>query len=145
MELPFELSKNHKSNMKGQWKYKGLITDKFEEIYQRYIYSTNCELCGEEYKSRRDRHMEHSHQTGEFRNICCRTCNSKKRDVKMKSDNISGYRHIFKERSSRYKQGFTWRFEVTIDCKNKKIKTSTDLEKLIKFRDEWLEKNNYYT
>ena len=144
MELPFELSKSHKAITKWNWKNRGLITDEFEEIYQQYIYSSNCELCGNEYKSRNDRQMEHCHETGKFRNICCRSCNQKKRDAKIKSHSKSGHKYIHKEIRTDSNQGFTWKFRVTINGKHKTIKKSVNLEKLIKFRDEWLEKNEYY-
>ena len=148
MDLPFELYKNHKSITKARWKKSGLICtdEEYNVIYKRYIYSTNCELCGNEYKSRRDRHMDHSHQTGEFRNICCRTCNYKKRDVKIQSNNTSGFKYINIRNDPRYKQGFNWVFKVHIDGKRKQIKTSIDLEKVIKFRDEWFKANpDYHT
>ena len=146
MELPFELDKRHKSHTKSGWKTRGLITDEFEEIYKQYIYSTNCDLCGTEYKSRRDRCMEHSHDTGEFRNICCQICNARKSDVKIRSDNTSGHKYISKEKDPRYKQGFRWIFMVQINGKRKTIKKLVNLEKLIKISDEWFKDNpNYYT
>ncbi len=144
MDLPFELQKYHKSDMKNTWKSIGLITDEFETIYKQYIYSTNCELCGNKYKARNDRCMEHSHETGEFRNICCRSCNQRKRDVKIRSDNTSGHKNICKIKKPRYKQGFIWKFQVIIDGKCKPIKSSVNLQKLVKFRDEWFKDNPDY-
>ena len=85
--------------------------------------------------------MEHNHETGKFRNICCRKCNARKSDKKMRSDNTSGYRYIYKNKRSSCKQGFRWRFAVMIDGKNKVIKSCVDLEKLIKIRDEWFKHN----
>tara|TARA_R110000868_G_scaffold73437_2_gene212984 strand:+ start:247 stop:696 length:450 start_codon:yes stop_codon:yes gene_type:complete len=145
MELPFELYKKHKSTTKSNWKIKGLITDDFDTIYKQYIYASNCELCGNKYKSRHDRQMEHNHETGKFRNICCQQCNLRKGDIKMQSNNTSGHKHIDKNNDPTCKQGFRWRFSVRIDGKSKAIKTSVDLEKLIKFRDQWIVNNNYYT
>lgn len=146
MELPFELSKTHKSDTKSNWKKYGLITDEFEEIYQQYIYSTNCEICGKIYESRNDRHMDHSHATGKFRNVCCQKCNLRKRDVKIKSTNTSGYKHISQYKEPRCKQGFRWVFEVTVNCKRKWIKSSIDLEKVIQFRDKWFKEHpDYHT
>ena len=144
MELPFELYERHKSNMKAQWKHKGLITDEFEAIYEKYIYATNCELCKKKYKSRRDRQMEHCHETGEFRNICCRSCNQRKRDVKISSNNKSGLKCISEHKNRTCKQGFTWVFSVTIDRKRKTLKESVDLEKVIQFRDKWFEEHPDY-
>ena len=144
MDLPFELYKYHKSNIKSIWKKNGLITDEFEEIYKQYIYSSNCELCGNEYKTRRDRCMEHSHETGKFRNICCRICNQRKSDIKMRSHNKSGHKYISKKKNPSCKEGFTWLFQVTIDGKQKKIKSSVDLEMLLKFRDDYFKDNPGY-
>ena len=144
-KLPFELHKYHKYFTKCQWKKRGLITDEFEAIYEKYIYSTNCELCGEVYKSRNDRQMDHDHDTGKFRNVCCRSCNLRKRDVKIRTDNKSGHKYIYKSKDSRCKQGFIWGFTVQIDRKRKTLKESVDLEKVIQFRDKWLEENNYQT
>jgi len=147
MKLPFELYKNHKSNTKKNWKTKGLICseEELEEIYQRYIYSSHCEICEKIYETRDDRQMDHSHETGEFRNICCRSCNLRKRDVKI-SDNKSGYKYIYEQNDPACKQGFIWQFQVTIDGKRKKIKSSVDLEKLVKFRDEWFKQHpDYHT
>ena len=148
MELPFAVSKTNKGNTKSTWRYNGLKFENhlaFHIIYKRYIYSAVCELCDTKYKSRRDRHMEHCHATGKFRNICCQSCNMKKRDVKIRTDNKSGYKHIYKANKPRYKQGFCWVFKVFINGKNVRPKSSTNLEKLIKFRDKWLIENNYHT
>jgi hypothetical protein len=89
--------------------------------------------------------MEHCHATGAFRNICCQSCNQKKRDVKIRIDNKSGYKNINKQNNPTCKQGFRWVFQVCINGKNKKIKSLTNLEKLIEYRDKWLIENNYYT
>ena len=144
-KLPFELSKYHKTDTKRSWKHKGLITDEFEEIYERYIYSSHCELCKKKYKSRRDRHMDHSHKTGKFRNVCCRSCNMRRRDVKI-STNTSGYTHIHEHKNPVCKQGFDWQFKVRINGKTKTLKTAVDLEKVIQFRDKWYKDNpDYFT
>ena len=95
---------------------------------------------------RRDRHMDHNHETGEFRNICCKSCNARKSDNKIPSTNTSGHKNIYKQIEPTCKQGFLWSFRVTIDGKRKQIKTCVDLEKLIKIRDQWFKEHpNYYT
>ena len=144
MELPFELDTYHKSDTKRNWKKRGLTMDKFEEIYQQYIYSSHCELCKKKFENTRDRQMDHSHQTGEFRNIVCQSCNRRKRDVKMSKNNKSGYKYIHEAKDSRVKQGFYWRFDVQIDGKRKQLKSSVDIEKVIQFRDQWFKDNPKY-
>lgn len=148
MELPFELSKRNKAAAKSNWNSKGLKFENdlaFHIIYKKYIFSAVCELCDKKYKSRNDRQMEHCHTTGKFRNICCRSCNQKKRDVKIRKNNKSGYKFIIKRTDSRCKQGFYWIFKVSINGENKVIKSSINIEKLIEYRDKWLIENNYHT
>jgi hypothetical protein len=147
MELPFKLYKDHKSKTIWTWKYRCLKeTDEFiEELYNRYIVATHCELCDNQFKSSQDRQMEHNHETGEFRNIVCRSCNQKKYDVKIQSNNISGYKGIYKNKCKRYNQGFVWRFVVFINGKPKFIKSSTDLNKLVVFADKWKIENDYHS
>jgi hypothetical protein len=148
MKLPFELSKRHKTSTKSNWKKNGLICtdEEFEEIYQQYIYSSHCELCKKKYQTSRHRCMEHCHETGKFRNICCMSCNQRKRDRKTNSNNTSGYQYIIKQKDTTCKQGFTWVFQVTINGKGETKKTSVDLEKVIQFRDKWFEEHpDYFT
>ena len=119
MELPFELVKDHKPQTKYSWKRKGMICSKeeFEALYYMYIYATNCDLCDTQFKNTMDRHMEHSHTTGEFRNIVCRSCNKLKFDVKVRTDNTSGYVGIHKSIDKTCNQGFRWTFCVCINGK----------------------------
>ena len=143
-DLPFELKKYHKSKTRCNWKRYGLIMNNFEEIYNKYIYATHCELCNKQFATIRDRYMEHCHETGQFRNIVCNRCNLLKKDRKQ-SNNISGYKGISKITNKSCKQGYFWRFQVKINCKKKTIKTSVDLDKLVKFAEQWKKDNNYHT
>jgi hypothetical protein len=144
MELPFELKKEHKRKTERNWKIWGLNMDNFEEIYKKYIYSTHCELCNKEFPTTRDRHMDHNHATGEFRNIVCHKCNMLKSD-RFNKNNTSGYKGISKQTTPNAKQGYIWRFEAYIDGKRKIIKASVNKEKLIEFADKWKIDNNYHT
>lgn len=147
-----ELPKKHKSDTKAKWRYRGLILtnqEEFDEIYERYMASTNCELCNKPYKSNRDRHMDHIHyidnKWGWFRNVICNSCNQLRSDNKIPSTNTSGYIGICKDIDKEYKQGFRWRFRAVINGENKQIKTSINLEYLIKFATQWKLDNNYNT
>ena len=148
MELPFKLSKYHKNRTLDNWKNQGLIHDDKDSLYQEYIYATNCDLCGEFYKSSKDRQMEHEHLDGKygpFRNFTCHSCNQRKSDKKIQSNNTSGYKGISKQIDKTCKQGFVWHFRAMINGKNKSIKSCVDKDKLIEFAKQWKKDNNYNT
>ena len=145
--MKFELEKHHKRKTIYNWKRRGLIAEYHEMqiIYTRYINAEFCEICNKEFLTTIDRQMEHSHETGKFRNICCNKCNHLKSDVKIRKNNISGYKGIMKEIDKKCKQGFTWRFLAQVDGKQKTIKKSVNLEKLVEFAEKWKKENNYNT
>jgi len=69
-----------KSRIITGWKYKGLISEDYDVLYDRYIKSTNCDECGCDYGNKGDgssswRCMDHDHETGLFRNFLCNRCN----------------------------------------------------------------------
>tara|TARA_R100000353_G_scaffold113014_2_gene80941 strand:- start:820 stop:1383 length:564 start_codon:yes stop_codon:yes gene_type:complete len=61
----------------ANWKQIGVKDHHFSELYEYYIKETNCMICGEEFKTHRHRHLDHDHETGEVRYICCAKCNTK--------------------------------------------------------------------
>ena len=104
---------------KSSWKQHGLIItsqEEFLEIYRRYLLSDNCELCGNEYKNRTDKQMDHEHCIGKygwFRNIICSSCN-KLRDQTIQTNNTSGFRNITTE----FKRGKEfWRIQIQLKHK----------------------------
>ena len=143
-DLPFELYEEHKAKTRYNWKKRGLNMNNFEEIYNNYIHSKYCELCNKQFTKTIDRQMEHCHETGEFRNIVCNSCNALKADKKIQTNNTSGYKGISKKNDIRCKQGFTWRFRVNIDGKHKYIKQSQNFDELVEFAKKWKKENNYY-
>jgi hypothetical protein len=72
-----ELSKKHKTDTIGNWKRSGLIYHDFDELYEVYIKTMNCQHCGKEFPNKFDRCLDHAHETGMFRKIVCRQCNTK--------------------------------------------------------------------
>jgi len=85
-----------------KWKSRGLIdsdNDNYEKIHQRYIDTTNCDLCniklttGKKTTSTR-KEMEHDHKTGLFRNIVCHKCNNKIKDIETPSKSNTGLKNI---------------------------------------------------
>ena len=59
------------------WKRIGIKSNNYEELYLLYISMDYCMLCNEEFDKRINKHLDHNHQTGEVRYICCRSCNKK--------------------------------------------------------------------
>ena len=57
------------------WKRSGLIYDDYNELYEVYIKTMNCQHCNKEFKNSKDRCMDHEHSTGNFRAILCQKCN----------------------------------------------------------------------
>jgi hypothetical protein len=145
--MKFELPKNHKIQTIYNWKTRrGLIAGEHETqiIYTRYVNAEFCEICNKEFLTLTDRQMDHDHKSGKFRNVCCQSCNLKKSDIKLRKHNTSGYKNIYKK-PAETNQGFTWVFIVHIDGKNKQIKSSVNLEKLVEFAENWKKENNYNT
>ena len=146
------LPKYYETKKKAYWKKYGLIVtskEEFNEIFNRYLHSTNCEICHNNYKSRRNKQMEHEHlidnKYGPFRNVVCQSCNQRKKDKKIRFDNTSGYVGICKQIDKNYKQGFRWKFRANINGKVKTIKYSVNKELLIEFATQWKIDNNYNT
>tara|TARA_R110002110_G_scaffold127820_9_gene306936 strand:+ start:284 stop:688 length:405 start_codon:yes stop_codon:yes gene_type:complete len=74
-----QTEKGKRSQRIGTWKQRGLIGD-CELIYKIYKSTKYCDNCGFELNTgdnRMRKCMDHSHITGEFRNILCHACNSK--------------------------------------------------------------------
>tara|TARA_R110000772_G_scaffold175727_1_gene287495 strand:- start:59 stop:445 length:387 start_codon:yes stop_codon:yes gene_type:complete len=120
----------------------------FKAIYERYIYATHCELCQKVFPNTRDRQMDHQHlhgKYGPFRNVVCNKCNLRKADTEMRSNNKSGHKGIYWDKSKN-----AWRFQAMVigedgKSKQKYIKQMKDLDELIAFADQWKIDNNYHT
>jgi len=62
------------------WKKRGVICDDYDALYNQYINTPNCENCNVEltvdrYNTPTTRCLDHNHDTGEFRNVVCHSCN----------------------------------------------------------------------
>ena len=94
-------TKKHRYDTIYKWKSRGVIYPDYDELYQTYINTLECQHCLKEFKSTRDRCMDHDHQTGQFRMIVCQKCNVM--DTYIKYPN--GYtEEIKKENYKKYKQ-----------------------------------------
>lgn len=142
MELPFKLYKLHKTRTNYSWKKRGMIftPEEFEEIYKKYIYATNCELCNVLFPNTRNRHLDHDHETGKIRNIVCNKCNRIKRDNKPSETN-TGEKHICKSKTKVYKQGYGFFIQIKRDGKYILGTARKTLEEAIIIRDTFIRNN----
>ena len=71
---------NPKSDIISLWKVRGVIDEDFDALYEYFITQTNCWICDKVYNKdiKMDRRcLDHNHDTGEVRYICCNYCNFK--------------------------------------------------------------------
>ena len=76
-----------KSKKISEWRFIGVIETEqytFDELYETYLYHTNCEECDVELTTGRfitktTKCLDHDHETGKFRDILCHSCNVKRR------------------------------------------------------------------
>ena len=69
-----------KLNTIKNWKRRGLICEDYDSLYCHYLTATECDNCNITFGEKGDgsrsfKCMDHSHQTGEFRNFLCCNCN----------------------------------------------------------------------
>ena len=57
------------------WKSYGLIHENINELYNKYLDATNCEVCKYVFDETNWRCMDHDHDTGLFRQFLCNRCN----------------------------------------------------------------------
>ena len=71
---------NHEKMTIKNWKRRGLIELEgvytYQSLYEYYLSINNCEVCNKKFKNSIDRCMDHSHITGLFRWVLCRSCNN---------------------------------------------------------------------
>lgn len=87
----YSCPEKNKNNRIGMWKRRGVVSDDFDALYEKYINTYECELCKCELSRGKGlvgrRHLDHDHETGLFRNILCGKCNIHL-NKKIKSTNI---------------------------------------------------------
>tara|TARA_R110001606_G_scaffold140040_1_gene278639 strand:- start:45 stop:464 length:420 start_codon:yes stop_codon:yes gene_type:complete len=68
-----------KTNRINTWKQIGVISDDFNELYNKYINTNNCDNCDVELIHGNfgfnKKVLDHCHKTGKFRNVLCNGCN----------------------------------------------------------------------
>ena len=75
----YKQSDKYKKSVKiSMWKFIGIKSDNFDELYEKYINCNVCEECGKEDIKGHNKMLDHDHNTGLFRNIICNSCNQKR-------------------------------------------------------------------
>ena len=70
---------NHDKECIFRWIHKGIITTDWDNVYDVYINTTNCNYCNKKFKDNLDRHLDHDHSIKDdnnIRGILCRVCNT---------------------------------------------------------------------
>ena len=113
--------------------------------------TVECYCCRKEYKEIEITKIlattsgKRADKTVAEKRFVCNKCNRLKADLKIPSNNTSGYIGICKDNNKTCKQGYRWNFRATVDGKQKRIKSSIDYDKLVAFADKWKIDNNYHT
>ena len=68
-------NKYKKSNTLNNWRRSGVKGD-LDELYKKYVNTDKCEICEKVFSDTYNRCLDHDHETGEFRNVLCRSCNT---------------------------------------------------------------------
>ena len=129
-----------KSQAKAKWiKKLGLNPNDFEKAWTAYSSSTCCDWCKNDYKSSRDKNMDHCHQDddyhtkGDFRNILCQNCNLWRNNA----TNICKY---WCKRIKKY----YYKIQVTRNGKKILHKSRTTLEEVEELLLEFKRNNGFY-
>ena len=79
IELPksyYDNQKRYKTNKICHWKSIGVIYDDFDDLYEVYMNTMECQYCKKPFETSYDRCLDHNHETGLFRMILCQGCNN---------------------------------------------------------------------
>ena len=126
-----------KQNRINQWIFRGLNESReyIEQIYEEYLSSEECQLCGEVYSIKNNKNMDHCHETGKFRNIVCKRCNKWKLGNKAK--------YIFKEYKKK-EDKYVFRIQVVRNGKRVICKERNNYEKALEVLNQFILDNPQY-
>ena len=100
-----------KSGTIWHWKKSGLIYDNYDELYEVYINTMQCEHCQTEFTKNNRRCLDHDHESGLFRKIVCHKCNVWDSYIKYpagysRKEYQQEYRQKNKDKLSEYQQEY---------------------------------------
>jgi hypothetical protein len=82
------------------WRRSGLIYDDYDDLYEVYINTIECQHCQIEFTKNNKRCLDHDHTTGLFRKIVCNRCNT--------CDNYIKYPNGFTEQDRKKRMKEYW-------------------------------------
>jgi len=75
------------------WRSRG-VNNVTDELYDYFMNCENCEACGKEFTETINKCLDHNHETGEFRFVLCRGCNTHDNWKKVISHTDNQQRHL---------------------------------------------------
>ena len=103
-----------KYKMIYNWKRSGLIYDNYDDLYDVYINTMECQHCQTEFTKKNCRCLDHDHTTGLFRKIVCHKCNAM--DSYIKYPNGYSKQAYKQEYYQKNKQRISERKKEKIEC-----------------------------
>ena len=126
--------KRHRYYTIRNWKHSGLIYPDYDELYQTYINTMECQHCLKMFKSTRDRHLDHCHITGLFRKIVCHNCNC--------CDNYINYPDGYTKENQKENKNKKQRQKYTCDCGGRYTHVHKIAHLKTKKHQKYLDNNN---
>jgi len=119
--------KGIKNRIVCHWRESGLIVNDIDALYDKYVNTTNCELCNVKLcsgnKEPNRKCMDHCHITGNFRNVVCNSCNMRKLDQTLPKNNLCGIKNVTQRKDNGkwvYRKSFN-KNSFTFTNKNKQL------------------------
>ena len=80
----YQTEKGKRSRYRNQWKYKGMIADNWDEVYDWYMETTHCDICSclltiGTHNTKSTKCLDHDHTITDdynIRGVICCSCNS---------------------------------------------------------------------